>query len=154
MFLYSTMSSQLHHSKPFTLHPLAELFILMPTQLQWKAFSHTVITAQRPFLSGVNSRFFSAIPLSRFSLKMSCFFGKFPVGKMHPMPSFQRQVELRRLGNQLPVLGKANSLFKLVKCYVFCLFVKLRLSPHCVGLGIKISRVIVARAKSMCRTDL
>ena len=52
---------------------------------------------------------------------------------MHPMRSFPPQVELRRLGNLLPVLGKANSLFKLVKCCVFCLFVKLRLSPHCVG---------------------
>ena len=73
---------------------------------------------------------------------------------MHSMRSFQRQVELRRLCNQLPVLGKPNSLFKLVKCCVFCLFVKLRLSPHCLGPGIKISRVIVARAKSIYRTDL
>ena len=70
---------------------------------------------------------------------------------MHSMHSFQRQVELRRLGNQLPVLGKANSLFKLVKYCVFCLFVKLRLSPHCLGPGIKIS---LARAKSMYRADL
>ena len=54
---------------------------------------------------------------------------------MHSMRSFQRQVELRRLGNQLPMLGKANSLFKLVNCCVFCLFVKLRLSPHCIGPG-------------------
>ena len=54
------------------------------------------------------------------------------------MRSFQRQVELRRLCNQLPVLGKANSLFKLVKCGVFCLFVKLRLSPHCVGPGVTV----------------
>ena len=73
---------------------------------------------------------------------------------MHSMRSFQRQVELRRLGNQLPVLGKANSLFKFVKCCAFFLFVKLRVSPHCVGLVIKISGVIVARAKSMYRTDL
>ena len=58
--------------------------------------------------SRVNSRFFSAIPLSRFSLKMSRFlFAYFELGKMR---SAQRQVELRRLGNQLPVLGKANSL--------------------------------------------
>ena len=73
---------------------------------------------------------------------------------MHSMRSFQRQVELRRLGNQLPVLGKANSLFKLVKCCVFaCLLMRLS-SPHCVGPGIIISRAIVARAKSMYRTDL
>ena len=72
---------------------------------------------------------FSAIPLSRFSLKMSRFLGVFPVGKMHSMRSFQRQVELRRLGNQLPVLGKANSLFKLVQCCVFCLFVNPIHSP-------------------------
>ena len=43
--------------------------------------------------------------------------------------SAQRQMELRRLGNQLPVLGKANSLCKIAKCCVFCRFVKLRLSP-------------------------
>ena len=30
----------------------------------------------------------------------------------------------RRLGNQLIVLGKAKSLLQLVKCSVFCLFVK------------------------------
>ena len=45
------------------------------------------------------------------------------------MCSAQRQVELRGRGNQLPVLGKANSLCKIVKLCVFCLFVKLRLSP-------------------------
>ena len=28
----------------------------------------------------------------------------------------QRQVELRRLGNQIPILGQANSLCKIVKC--------------------------------------
>ena len=38
---------------------------------------------------------------------------------MHSMRSAQRQVELRRLGNQLPVLGKANSLCTIVKCCVF-----------------------------------
>ena len=48
---------------------------------------------------------------------------------MRSMRSAQRQVELRRLGNQLPVLGKANSLCKIVKFGVFCLFVKLRVSP-------------------------
>ena len=72
---------------------------------------------------------------------------------MSLMRSFQRQVELRRLGNQLPMLGKANSHCKIVKCCVFCLFIKLRLSPGCVDLGIKISRVIVARAKSVYRVD-
>ena len=45
------------------------------------------------------------------------------------MRSAQLQVELRRGGNQLTVLGKATSLCKIVKCCVFCLFVKLRLSP-------------------------
>ena len=105
-------------------------------------------------LSGVNSRFFLAPSrFPAFHLKYPAFFGVFRVGQNAHSRSFQRQVELRRLGNQLPVLGKANSLFKLVKCCVFCLFVKLRLSPHCVGPGIKISRVIVARAKSKYRTD-
>ena len=65
----------------------------------------------------------------------------FRVGKMRLRHSAQRQVELRRLGNQLPVLGKANSLWKIVKCCVFCLFVKMRLGP-----GIKISRVVGYRS--------
>ena len=97
-------------------------------------------------LSGVKSRFFSATPLSRFSIKISRFSWRISSWKkctLDSMRYFQRQVELRRLGNQLPVRGKANSLFKLVKCCVFC-----------IGPGIKISRVIVARAKSMYRTDL
>ena len=33
-------------SKRFTLHPLADQFILTPTQLLWEAFSHAVITAR------------------------------------------------------------------------------------------------------------
>ena len=49
------------------------------------------------------------------------------------MRSAQRQVELRRLGSQLPVLGKANSFCKIVKLCVFCLFVQLRLSLVRIG---------------------
>ena len=52
---------------------------------------------------------------------------------MRSMRSAQRKVELRRLSNQLPVLDKADSLCKIVKFCVFCLFVKLRLSPGRVG---------------------
>ena len=65
------------------------------------------------------------------------------------MRSAQRQMGLRRLGNQLPVLGKANPFFKIIKVCVFCLFVKLWLSAGRVGPGIKISQVIVARAISV-----
>ena len=71
---------------------------------------------------GLNSRFFSAIPLSRFSLKMSRLFAYFGLKKMRSMRSAQRRVELRRLGNQLPVLGKANSVCEIVKLCEFCLF--------------------------------
>ena len=53
---------------------------------------------------------------------------------MCPLHSAQLKVELRRLGNQLPVLGKANSFCKIVKWCVFCLFVKLQLSMGCVGI--------------------
>ena len=62
------------------------------------------------------------------------------------MRSAQRQLELRRLGNQLPVLGKANSLRKIVK-FVFLLVraVWVKISRD--------SRVIVARAKSVWRLD-
>ena len=88
-------------------------------------------------LSDVNSRFLAPSRFSRFS---PAFFKSILLKKkMRYMSSVQRQVELRRLGNQLPVLGKANSLCKIVKLCVFCLFVrpKLRLSRG------------LARAKSM-----
>ena len=60
--------------------------------------------------------------------------------------SAQRQAELRQL-------SKANSLCKIVKWCVFCVFVKLRLNPGCAGPGIKISRDIVAQAKSVWLLD-
>ena len=49
-----------------------------------------------------------------FHLKCPAFFAYFQLEKMRSMRSAQCQVELRRLGNQLPVLGKANSLCKIV----------------------------------------
>ena len=51
------------------------------------------------------------------ALKCLAFALYFELEKMHSMCSAQRQVELRRLGNQLPVLGKANSLCKIVVCF-------------------------------------
>ena len=63
---------------------------------------------------------FSAIPLCRFSLKMSRFFAYLELEKMRSMHSAQRKVELTRLGNQLPVLDKANSFCNIiVKLCVF-----------------------------------
>ena len=56
---------------------------------------------------------------------------------MRSMRSAQRQVELRRLSNQLPVLGKANSLCKIVKMLHV---LPLRLSPGRVGPGIMTAR--------------
>ena len=84
------------------------------------AFSYlNVIGVNSLPLSGVNSRFLAPSRFPAFHLKCPAFLAYFELEKMHSMRSFQRQVELRRLGNQLPVLGKANSLFKLVKCCVF-----------------------------------
>ena len=57
---------------------------------------------------------------SRFSLKMSRFFAYFQLEKKRSMRSAQCQVELRRLDNQLPVLGKANSLCKIVCVLPVC----------------------------------
>ena len=48
-FLYNAVSSLLARSKHFTLHSLAELFILTSTQLLWEEFSHTAITVRRLF---------------------------------------------------------------------------------------------------------
>ena len=44
---------------------------------------------------------------------------------MRSMRSVQRQVELTQLGNQLPVLGKANSVCKVVTFCEFCRFATL-----------------------------
>ena len=63
---------------------------------------------------------------------------------MHSMHSVQRQVELRRFGNHLPVLGNANSLCKIVK--MLCVL-PLQLSPGRTGPGKAISRVIVRSGK-------
>ena len=70
--------------------------------------SHTLIGVDITAF-GRKLTLFSVIPLSRFSLKMSLFFADFEFDKMR---SALRRVELRRLRNQLPVLGKANSLNK------------------------------------------
>ena len=86
-------------------------------------------------------RFFSAIPLSRYSLNMSRYL---TLEKMRSSHSAQRKVELRRLGNRLPLLGKAFSFCKILSC-VCCLFVKLRLSP---------GRVISINAPGMTRFQL
>ena len=59
------------------------------------------------------------LTLYRFSLKMSRFSLVFRAGKMRSMRSVQRQVEFRRLGNKLPVLGNANSLCKIVNMLCF-----------------------------------
>ena len=73
---------------------------------------------------------------------MSRFFWQFcELEKIHSMRSAQRQVELRRLSNHLPVLGKANSLCKIVK--MLCVL-PLRLSLGRVGPGITIFRVTVS----------
>ena len=48
-FLHRAVSSPLECSKRFTLHPLADLFILTPTWLLWEVFSHAAITVQRIF---------------------------------------------------------------------------------------------------------
>ena len=66
---------------------------------------------------------------------------------MHSMRSAQT-TSIGGVGNQLPMLGKGNSFGKLIKLCVFCLFVKLRLCPGCVGPGMRgIKGVIVARVK-------
>ena len=75
------------------------------------------------FVSGstplVNSRFFLRHPA--FHLKCPAFL-MLRISSWKKcliyMRSAQRQVELRRLGNQLPVLDKANSLCKIVNLYV------------------------------------
>ena len=49
IFLYSAIYHPMDRSESFTLHTLADLFILSSTQLHWEAFSHAAITAQRIF---------------------------------------------------------------------------------------------------------
>ena len=80
-----------------------------------------------------------------FHLKCPAYFAYFELKKC-ALCSAQRYVVLRQLGNQVPVLGKANSLCKILKLRVFCQFWLIR--GH-LGPGIKISRVNIARAKSV-----
>ena len=111
-------------------HHIFKFSILVVQYYLYASYRHPSVHSQPMSLIGVNSvnitacwckltLFFSAIPLSRFSLKMSRFFWYFELVKMRRMRSAQRQVELRRLGNQLPVLGKASSLCKILKLCVF-----------------------------------
>ena len=73
---------------------------------------------------------------------------------MRSMHSAQRKVELRRLGNQLPVLGKANSFCKIVKLWgFFACLLSCDLVWAAQGPGIKISQIIVTVAKSVYRLD-
>ena len=53
----------------------------------------------------------------------------FELEKMSSMCSAQRQVELRRLGNQLPVLGQTNSLCKMVVCFACCDLIRAAQGP-------------------------
>ena len=78
---------------------------------------------------GIVFEFYTAQPL----FKCTTFLAHFQLEKMRSVHSAQCKVELRRLGNQLPVLGKANSICKIVNYCVFCLFVMLRLTPGRVG---------------------
>ena len=50
MFSYSMVSSSWGFSRHFTLHPIAYLFIHMPSQLLQEAFSHAAITVRRLFV--------------------------------------------------------------------------------------------------------
>ena len=82
---------------------------------------------------------------SSLPLNVRLFFAYVELEKMRSMRSDQHQVQLRLLSNQLQVLGKANSLWKIVKKIV-CFACLLRLCPGHVGPGIKITRVILARS--------
>ena len=52
-------------------------------------------------------RFLAPSRFTAFHLKCPPLFFYFELEKMRSTHSAQREVELRRLGNQLPVLGKA-----------------------------------------------
>ena len=109
-------------------------------------FSHLYVFYDYLYMRKL-SLFLAPSRFPAFHLKYPAFLcGYFELEKMHSMRSAQRQVELRRLGKRLPVLGKANSLCKIVNlCVLACLFR--------VGPVLKISRVIVARAKSVYGLD-
>ena len=88
-------------------------------------------------LSGVNSRFFSAIPLSRFPafhLKCPAFFLCISSWKKCALCTL-----LSVKWNSDDSATSFQCLAKLIRCviffnfYVFCLFVKLRLSPGRIG---------------------
>ena len=84
-------------------------------------------------LSGVNSSFFSAIPLSRFSLKKSRFFAYFQLEQMRSMRSAQWHSD--DSATSFHYSAKLIRSAKLSFVCVFCLFVKLRLSSGKIGLS-------------------
>ena len=103
-----------------------------------------VFKKSQPEYIGVNITGHTLLAPSRFPafhLKCPTYFAYFELEKMRSMRSAQRQVELRRPGNQLPVLGKANSLCKIVKWCVFCLF-RLRTSVGTIHRYIDVSRYL------------
>ena len=148
----------LYLSSSFTLQTL-QCIKCMYVTAKYRQQHNNSRAAGRAYCMGVNSTafgrkltLFSAIPLSRLSLKMSHFFAYFELEKMRSRcalfsvkwnsddsaTSFHCSTKLIR-----------SYICKSVKLCVFCLFVQLRLSPGRVKHGIKISRVIVAWAKSV-----
>ena len=69
--------------------------------------------------SGVNSRFLTSSRFPAFHLKYHAFLC-ISSWKMRSMRCAQRQLALRGLGKQLPVVRKANSLCKFVKIECVC----------------------------------
>ena len=96
---------------------------------------HDVTPVSTLPLSGVNSSFFSTIPLSRCSLKMSRFFLRISSWK-------NALFSVKWNSDDLATIFQCSA--KLIRSVL-----PLRLSPGRVGPGITISRVIVARAKSV-----
>ena len=70
------------------------------------------------------------------------------------MRSAHRQVQLSRLGKQIPVLSKANSLSKIMKLCVLPVCLLPRLSPGRVGLGIEDCSGKIRLASRRCTTVL
>ena len=97
-------------------------------------------------LSGVNLGFLASSRFPAFDFKCPAFFAYFELEKMRSRCAL---LSVKWNSDDSATNFQCSAMLTVVKLCVFCLFVNLRLSPGHVRAGIKISRVIVAWAKSV-----
>ena len=65
---YHNTTNPPDHSKRFTLHPLADLFIPRSTWFLWKEFNHTAFTAHKNIFRALSGTYLYTAQLSEMAL--------------------------------------------------------------------------------------